>query len=128
MYPQTACRGGIYSRFIGDCARNASEIEAIWRDQGSLASSRVDALARMWAHVVSAALLNGLDEFELGARTVQPPCHAAEPVRGRLPAAANDRRERRGVCSAGRPAIEARTAGDAAGSLGLRSAANRSAT
>ena len=54
-----------HSRFIGDCARNASEIEAIWREQGSLASSRVDALARIWAHVVSAALLNGLDEFDL---------------------------------------------------------------
>jgi glycosyltransferase involved in cell wall biosynthesis len=52
-------------RFIGDCARNAFEIEAIWREQGSLATSRADALAGIWAHVVNAALLNGLDEFEL---------------------------------------------------------------
>jgi len=52
------------TRFIADCARNASEIENIWRGQGALAPSRVDALARMWAHVVKAALLNGLDEFE----------------------------------------------------------------
>ena len=52
------------TRFIADCARNASEIETIWRAQGALAPSRVDALARMWAHVVKAALLNGLDEFE----------------------------------------------------------------
>jgi len=52
------------TRFIADCARNASEIETIWRGQGALAPSRVDALARMWAHVVKAALLNGLDEFE----------------------------------------------------------------
>jgi hypothetical protein len=54
-----------YSRFIGDCARNASEIETIWRHQGSLAPLRVDALARIWAHVAKAALLNGLDDFEL---------------------------------------------------------------
>jgi len=52
------------TRFIADCARNASEIENIWRGQGALAPSRVDALARMWAHVVKAALLNGLNEFE----------------------------------------------------------------
>jgi glycosyltransferase involved in cell wall biosynthesis len=52
------------TRFIADCARNASEIETIWRGQGTLAPSRVEALARMWAPVVKAALLNGLDEFE----------------------------------------------------------------
>jgi glycosyltransferase involved in cell wall biosynthesis len=52
------------TRFIVDCARNASEIETIWRGQGALVPSRVDALARMWAHVVTAALLNGLDEFD----------------------------------------------------------------
>jgi glycosyltransferase involved in cell wall biosynthesis len=52
------------TRFIADCARNASEIETIWRGQGALAPSRVDALARMWAHVATAALLNGLDEFD----------------------------------------------------------------
>jgi glycosyltransferase involved in cell wall biosynthesis len=52
------------TRFIADCARNASEIETIWRAQRALAPSRVDALARMWAHVGKAALLNGLDEFE----------------------------------------------------------------
>jgi glycosyltransferase involved in cell wall biosynthesis len=52
------------TRFIADCARNTSEIETIWRGQGALASSRVNALARAWAHVVSAALLNGFDEFE----------------------------------------------------------------
>jgi glycosyltransferase involved in cell wall biosynthesis len=51
-------------RFIADCARNASEIETIWRGQGVLVPLRADALARMWAHVVTAALLNGLDEFE----------------------------------------------------------------
>jgi hypothetical protein len=52
------------ARFIADCARNASEIETIWRGQGALASSRLDALGRMWAHVATSALLNGLDEFE----------------------------------------------------------------
>jgi glycosyltransferase involved in cell wall biosynthesis len=52
------------TRFIADCARNASEIETIWRGQGALAPSRVDALARMWAFVVQGTLLNGLDEFE----------------------------------------------------------------
>jgi glycosyltransferase involved in cell wall biosynthesis len=52
------------TRFIADCTRNASEIETIWRGQGTLAPSRVDALARMWAFVVQGALLNGLDEFE----------------------------------------------------------------
>lgn len=51
------------ARFIADCARNTSEIESIWRQQ-ALAPSRVDALARMWTHIVKAALLNGLDEFE----------------------------------------------------------------
>ncbi len=51
-------------QFIADCARNTSEIENIWRGQGALAPSRVDALARMWAHVAKAALVNGLDEFE----------------------------------------------------------------
>jgi glycosyltransferase involved in cell wall biosynthesis len=53
------------SRFIADCARNASEIEAIWWQQGCLAPLRIDALARIWAHVAKAALLNGLDDFEL---------------------------------------------------------------
>ena len=52
------------SWFIADCARNASEIETIWREHGCLALSRVNALTRMWAHVATAALLNGLDEFE----------------------------------------------------------------
>ena len=52
------------TRFIADCARNASEIETIWRGQGILAPSRVDTLARMWAFVVQAALLNGLDELQ----------------------------------------------------------------
>src|SRR5262249_54851424 len=51
-------------RFIACCARNTLEIETIWRRQGTLAPSRVDALTRMWAHVATAALLNGLDEFE----------------------------------------------------------------
>jgi glycosyltransferase involved in cell wall biosynthesis len=53
------------ARFITDCARNASEIEAIWREEGTPAASRVDALAGIWAHVAKAALLNGLDEFEV---------------------------------------------------------------
>jgi glycosyltransferase involved in cell wall biosynthesis len=52
------------ARFIACCARNALEIETIWRGQGTLAPSRVDALAGIWAHVAKAALLNGLDEFE----------------------------------------------------------------
>lgn len=52
------------ARFIACCARNAWEIETVWRGQGALAPSRVDALARMWGHVVSVALLNGFDEFE----------------------------------------------------------------
>jgi glycosyltransferase involved in cell wall biosynthesis len=52
------------ARFIACCARNALEIETVWRGQGTLAPSRVDALAGMWAHVVKAALLGGLDEFE----------------------------------------------------------------
>jgi glycosyltransferase involved in cell wall biosynthesis len=52
-------------RFIADCARNASEIELIWRgEEETLAASRADALTRMWAHVAKAALLNGLYEFE----------------------------------------------------------------
>jgi glycosyltransferase involved in cell wall biosynthesis len=51
-------------RFIADCARNAAEIETIWREEGALAPSRLDALAGMWAHVMKAALLNGLEEFE----------------------------------------------------------------
>lgn len=51
-------------RFIADCSRNTAEIEALWRGQGTLSPSRVDALARMWDHVLKAALLNGLDEFE----------------------------------------------------------------
>jgi glycosyltransferase involved in cell wall biosynthesis len=50
--------------FIADCARNTTEIEALWRGQGALSPSRVDALTRMWGHVVKAALLGGLDEFE----------------------------------------------------------------
>jgi glycosyltransferase involved in cell wall biosynthesis len=54
------------ARFIACCARNALEIETVWRGQGTLAPSRVDALARMmWAPVVKAALLNGFDEFEI---------------------------------------------------------------
>ena len=52
------------TRFIADCARNASEIEAIWRGEETLPASRVDALTGMWAHVAKAALLNGLYEFE----------------------------------------------------------------
>jgi hypothetical protein len=51
-------------RFIACCARNTLEIETIWRRQATLAPSRVDALTGMWAHVATAALLNGLDEFE----------------------------------------------------------------
>ncbi len=51
-------------RFIADCSRNAAEIEALWRGEGALSPSRIDALARMWDHVVKAALLNDLDEFE----------------------------------------------------------------
>ncbi len=51
-------------RFIADCARNASQIEAIWRGQGPLTLSRVNGLAQMWAHVGKSALLNGLDEFD----------------------------------------------------------------
>lgn len=50
-------------RFITDCSLNTAEIEILWREQGALSSSRVDALARMWSHVVKAALLNGFDEF-----------------------------------------------------------------
>lgn len=53
-----------HAQFIADCARNAAEIEAMWRGEGTPAASRVDALAGMWAHVAKAALLNGLDEFE----------------------------------------------------------------
>jgi glycosyltransferase involved in cell wall biosynthesis len=52
------------SRFIADCARNASEIETIWGGHGTLMPSRVDAMAGIWGHVVSVALLNGFDEFE----------------------------------------------------------------
>jgi hypothetical protein len=52
------------ARFIADCARNASEIEAIWRVQGTLPTSRIDALTAIWGHVAKAALLNGLDQFE----------------------------------------------------------------
>jgi glycosyltransferase involved in cell wall biosynthesis len=52
------------ARFITDCARNASEIEAMWRGEGTLATSRIDALTGIWGHVAKAALLNGLDEFE----------------------------------------------------------------
>ncbi len=51
-------------RFIADCASNASQIEAIWRGQGALTPSHVNALAQMWAHVVKASLLNGFDEFD----------------------------------------------------------------
>ena len=51
-------------QFIADCSRNTTEIEALWRARGTLSPSRVNALARMWDHVVKAALLNGLDEFE----------------------------------------------------------------
>jgi glycosyltransferase involved in cell wall biosynthesis len=52
------------ARFIADCARNAAEIEGIWRAQGALVPSRVDALIQMWGHVGKGALLNSLDEFE----------------------------------------------------------------
>jgi len=51
-------------RFIACCARNAIEIETVWRGQGALAPLRVDALTRMWAVVTSSALLNGFDEFD----------------------------------------------------------------
>jgi glycosyltransferase involved in cell wall biosynthesis len=51
-------------RFIACCARNTLEIETIWRRQGTLTQSRVDALTAMWGHAAAAALLNGFDEFE----------------------------------------------------------------
>jgi glycosyltransferase involved in cell wall biosynthesis len=51
-------------RFITDCARNASQIETIWRGQGALTPSHLDALAQMWEHVVKATLVNGLDEYD----------------------------------------------------------------
>jgi glycosyltransferase involved in cell wall biosynthesis len=52
-------------QFVADCARNVSEIEAIWRKEKTLPKSRVDALTMMWVHLAKAALLNGFSEFEV---------------------------------------------------------------
>ena len=52
------------ARFIADCARNAEEIEALWRRQEPLSNARRKALAGMWTHVATSALINGLDQFE----------------------------------------------------------------
>ena len=107
--PNSLSRGN-YSRFIADCARNASEIEAIWREQGSLAPLRIDALARIWAHVAKAALLNGLDDFELARARYSWLANRRSlfEVGGLLRRMVGPAPRHR---SPGRPAIEARTAG-----------------
>jgi len=51
--------------FIADCATNTQEIEWLWHRQGTLTDARRAALASMWGHVATSALLNGLPEFEV---------------------------------------------------------------
>lgn len=50
--------------FIADCVVNTSEIEAVWLAKGPLTEARSKALAEMWSHVATSALINGLDDFE----------------------------------------------------------------
>lgn len=73
------------SRFVADCARNADEIEALWRAGAPLSPQRRDALAGMWRHVAMSSLVNGYPEFEtararhnrLARRTMRFECGAA---------------------------------------------------
>lgn len=68
-------------RFISDCAINASEIEEYWRATGKLTTPRCDALAEMWRHIATSALLNGFGEFELARKrynSVARPCTSFE--------------------------------------------------
>lgn len=50
--------------FIADCARNAEEIETLWRAREPLDERRRKALETMWGHVATSALVHGLAEFE----------------------------------------------------------------
>jgi len=71
-----------HGRFIADCARNADEIEALWRARAPLSPRRREALAGMWRHVALGCLLHGYPEFEtararynrLAARTAGLEC------------------------------------------------------
>lgn len=59
---------GNRGRFIASCARNTQDIEAIWRARAPLSAEQSQALAGMWWHVASAALIEGMDEFETARR------------------------------------------------------------
>ena len=53
------------ARFLTDCVRNTEEIEAIWRQRGSLSATKAEALRIMWSHVAIGTLFEGLEEFEV---------------------------------------------------------------
>jgi glycosyltransferase involved in cell wall biosynthesis len=55
---------GNRARFLHDCAVNAADVEALWRGDGGLPETRRRALASIWETVASAALYEGLPDFE----------------------------------------------------------------
>jgi len=59
---------GSRSRFIASCARNTQEIEANWRARAPLSAAQSQALAGMWWHVASAALIEGMEDFDTARR------------------------------------------------------------
>lgn len=56
-------------QFMGDCFINAQEIEAYWRQKGTLTPARIVALRAMWNHAAMAALVDGTAGFEAARRS-----------------------------------------------------------
>ena len=55
-------------RFMRDCFINAQEIEAHWRQKGTLTPERIEVLRAMWNHAAMAALVDGTADFESARR------------------------------------------------------------
>jgi glycosyltransferase involved in cell wall biosynthesis len=55
-------------RFIRDCFVNATEIEAIWREDGELTDARRQALIEMWSYLATSTFRANLPEFGEASR------------------------------------------------------------
>ena len=54
--------------FVGECVRNANEIEQLWLSRKTPASTRITALYDIWRHLAVATLMNGLEDFDRARR------------------------------------------------------------
>ena len=50
-------------KFIRDCFVNATEIDAIWRDEGNLSIAKQKALIQIWSYIATASFQANLPEF-----------------------------------------------------------------